>query len=546
MSPQTVSHHESPDAEGHKRLKTGHGSYVPNGVVSATMMRTLNHSKSQVVMQRPDADPSRMSDQMLTQAWRTDPYASDPQSILSAVSQFFTLADSSMILRFLPEETFKNWLATSTHRKSAEDLMLLYSMLAVSMTLSGGPKNLASEYAQVAHFAQKTTAVNCLQLAQSRILLGMYYVATSRLCEANELISGAAGTMACIQLNFEFDKSREAGLPVYPFGMNKETYNEARRRTFWSLYMLERLNGMFPDRLAFVNAEDVYTRLPADTESFEKQMETHMPAFDPYELNIPKMAEQPVDIGSYLVEMVHIWATCQAGVYRLARRPINSEVETMKVQGLTQRMEEWHTALPSQFVFNGANLESAASTGKTGSFLTMHLLFHHGMIKMSRYRQSALQLPVGDRAILQERCRDHARRVIEIAKSLDRLMSSRPAVLRTPPPSMAVALAEAVDVLTATGAVRQCADLVESVRLARSIVDHVGSIWEEARKSKVLIEARLERLDQIIRQGSRPGSPTNGYRVLSAADEDEVRWEFTEPFERLYKIETDLIYSPLE
>lgn len=544
-------HHGSPDEGAHKRLKVGPDSYVPNGEHVSSMPRPLEHSKTQLVMQRPAPESgSRIPDDVLTRAWRTDPYVKDPHAITAAVSQFFASVDSSMILRFLPEETFKSWLANPAHRKSAEDLMLLYSMLAVGVALSGGPTQIAFEYAQVAHHAQKTSAVNCIQLAQSRILLGMYYASTSRLCESNELMSAAAGTMACIQLNFEFDKSREAGLPVYPFGMNKEAYCETRRRTFWSLYMLERLNGMFPDRLAFINAEDIHTRLPADLQSFEKQLETHMPAFDPYELNLPKMSEQPLEMAPYVVEMVHIWATCVAGVYRLARRPISAEVETEKVHTLANRVHEWHSALPTRYTFTVANMEAAALTGNVGSFVMMHVLYHHAMIKLNRHRQGASQLPIDTLTSLSQRCRNHATSILDIVYSVDHILRLKSTSLKTPPPVVAVAATEALDVLTATGSVSRISDTIENVRVGKSVVDSVAHIWGEAKKMQEGLRQRLEILNRIRDQGSRPASPVDSYRVVLESsgyrEEKELRWQIADPLEKLYSRDIDVIYFSLE
>lgn len=62
----------------------------------------------------------------------------------------------------------------------------------------------------------------------------------SRFSKANELISSVTATGAYLQPNEEIDRSKDADLAVYPFGMTRKCYAETRRRTLW-LFMLERL-----------------------------------------------------------------------------------------------------------------------------------------------------------------------------------------------------------------------------------------------------------------------------------------------------------------
>jgi hypothetical protein len=91
---------------------------------------------------------------------------SDPQFVLSTVSSFFVHADGTG-LRFLPERLFKEFVQASAHRKSPEDLMLVYSVLALGVSLSGGSRLAAHEYAEVARYATDRSALS-LQLEAQR------------------------------------------------------------------------------------------------------------------------------------------------------------------------------------------------------------------------------------------------------------------------------------------------------------------------------------------------------------------------------------------
>ncbi|KAK4072545.1 transcriptional regulator family: Fungal Specific TF [Trichoderma harzianum] len=549
-SPRTGMRPASPDRGYSKRLKLGPEAYISNGEPPAPFNARMDYSKPRITEQ-PPPEPPLIPDEVLGRAWRTDPYASTPDLITNALTRFFANVDNTMILQFLPEEAFQRWVVSSRGQKSPEDLMLLYSTLAVGSALCGDPKQIAFEYAQVAHYAQKMTGVQCLQLVQSRILLAVYYISTCRTREADELISSAAASAACLQLSLELDHSRESGMAVYPLGLNRTGYAEARRRTLWSLFILERLSGLFPERPVMVNAEDIYTQLPTDLHCFEKQVESHARIFDPYG-GLTKTDERSSDasVTGYYIEMVHIWSDCQAAIYRMALRRTSTETETAKLQDLIKRAKNWFTSLPPRLAFGGANLEAAAFTRSTGSFLSMHFLYHHTMIELNRHRHGAGQLPKDVQLGHSAECREHAGRVIEMLNSLDRILRVRSALLTIPPPAMAVAVTEAVDVLTATGPMTVLGDVIERVLIAKSAVDRTKNIWEASSKDRLAIDRRLQKLNRIRELGSRPPSPIQGYRLLPLSEDAKEKelnhWQILDPIEQTFPKDMDVIYVGLD
>ncbi|EHK27397.1 uncharacterized protein TRIVIDRAFT_33856 [Trichoderma virens Gv29-8] len=549
-SPRAGMHSASPDRGYSKRLKLGPEAYIPNGEPPASFNPRMDYSNPRIAEQ-PPPEPSLIPDDVLGRAWRTDPYASTPDLITNALTRFFANVDNTMILQFLPEEAFQRWVVSSRGQKSPEDLMLLYSTLAVGSALCGDPKQIAFEYAQVAHYAQKMTGVQCLQLVQSRILLAVYYISTCRTREADELISSAAASAACLQLSLELDHSRESTMAVYPLGLSRTGYAEARRRTLWSLFILERLSGLFPERPVMVNAEDIYTRLPTDLHCFEKQIESRTRSFDPYG-GLAKADERSSDgsVTAYYIEIVHIWSDCQAAIYRMALRRTATEQETMKLQDLIKRAKNWFASLPPRLAFGGANLESAAFTRSTGSFLSMHFLYHHTMIELNRHRHGAGQLPKDVQLGHSAECREHAGRVIEMLNSLDRILRVRSALLTIPPPAMAVAVTEAVDVLTATGPMTVLGDVIERVLIAKSAIDRTKNVWEASSKDRLAIDRRLQKLNRIRELGSRPPSPIQGYRLLPLSEDTKEkelnRWQILDPIEQTFPKDMDMIYVGLD
>ncbi|KAI8659402.1 Zn(2)-C6 fungal-type domain-containing protein [Fusarium sp. Ph1] len=548
VSPRTTMRPPSPDVGSHKRLRVGYDSYVTTGE-PAPSMAPVEPPRPQFPIHRLPIELPRISEEVLNRAWCTDPSLSDPQSIRTVISHFFVHLDSTMIVRFIPENVFKTWVVNPGHRKSPEDLMLLYSILAVGVALSNGPKPIAYEYASVAHYAQKLTTVSCLQLVQTRILLALYYLSISRVSEASEMISAAVATAACLQLNVELEESREAGLLTFPFGMSKAGYCEARRRTFWSLFMLERLDGHFPDRLAMINAEDIYTRLPADSHSFEREVEGFSPMFNPYVSNLASTHEREFGISAHLVEMVHTWSNDVCRIYRMARRTTLMESDLESSQRILKRIHDWRAALPSRLLFTASNLESAALAGELGQFLTMHLLYNHAMIKLSRHTVAAARSSPQTASLHVQTCYEHATQVLDMVKAVVRLHRGGQQVLSAPAPVMAMVVTEAVDVLTSSGRLSHLGDIIENVHMVQEVVQAMCSTWDDVRGAQEAIEGRLGMLHRIRDRGSQPASPIEGYRIVYSAegreDDKSLRWQINNPMEKLYPKDMDTIYSSL-
>ena len=529
-----------------KRLRVGSDTYVSNRESSISQDSDMNHFKSTYPRQSNTSPMPQISDDILQRAWRTDPYVTDPQSISTVLSQFFGQIDNTIIIRFLPEDLFKSWVASSAHRKSPDDLMLLYSVLAVGVALSGGSKSIAFEYSQVAHFAQKQTTAATLQLVQSRILLALYHVIVSRFWEANELLSSATATSSCLQLSQEIERSKDASLSLFPFDMTRAGYAEARRRTLWSLFMLERLAPMFPNRATMINPEDIYIRLPADTESFEKQLDTLTPIFNPYDSTLATLGARPSDITSHLVEMVHMWSSCQATIHRIASRPHGSDAEGLKVRSLIKRVHDWHASLPSRLSFGASNLESAAFSGKVGSFLTMHLLCHHALIQLNRYHLSVGNLSEDYKTNYARECRDNASAIIDVISCLERILRTRPTILSTPPPAVAISAATAVDVLASSGDVSTLDEVIESARLAKTAVDGTANIWAFVQGSQSAIADCLQTMYSIGDHRSGPLSSASYQIVESAgtakASAPGLQWRKMQRIDQAYPADMDVLY----
>lgn len=512
ISPRTALPNGSPEESSHKRLKLDNNRYQSTTEPHGSTSQTLEHSRAEFPAHQRPRELPRIPDNVLNRAWQTDPYVSDPQSIIAVVSHFFAQIDNTMILRFLPQEATLAWVSASAHRKTPEDLLLLYSMLAVGVALSDGPRHIAFEYAQVAHYAQKTLQLDCLQLVQSRIILSLYYISTSRLREATDLIAAAVAAGSSLQLHLEIDDSVEAKRPSFPLNMNRAGFAESRRRTMWSLFMLERLSGMFPQQPALINAEDICIRMPAESRSFEKQLDDTAPLFDPFE-----PASRPLDTTGCLIEMVHLWSTCQAAVFRQIRRSVWLGPELNKLRGLLARLEKWRSNLSESLIFEPKNLESAILAGKAGAYLSMHLLYRHALIALTRYGGNPIQMTRHERMASVYRCRDNAKLILDVLQAMGHAHRGVPSFWNPMPPTTAFLVSEAVDILSCGGSLASLEGVINAIEGARPAMESMGTVWENQRAAVAIIDEHLTKLRRIQDRGSEAPSAGAGYRIIRSS-----------------------------
>jgi len=555
MSPRVPFRPASPDPGPipAKRMRVGYDHYTPTVGPRSPMAPTPDTARSTAPWHQPELP--RLKEDVLCRAWQTDPYVSDPESVTSTISSFFRQTDAAA-LRFLPEGAFTSWVKSSAYRKSPEDLMLVYSILAVSVALSGGPRHTAHEYSQVARYAVDHGALS-IQLVQSRILLSLYYLAISRPVDAIDMSSSAISTAMCAQLNLEFSESRDKSRTTFPFGLAKEGYVECRTRTFWSCFILERLNGLFPTRVAIIQPDDVFIRLPAEVGSFEAQRLVGTPvAFDPYFAN-SEVLRLGVGAMGYLVELVAIWGDVMSAIYRLAHKSSTDGFNYEEHHGMAlSRLHQWKNCLPPGLQFSPANLSSIVREDQ-GTLILMHILYHLAVIKLHRHLPKHLvdQPTQLNRAMVAQ---EHGRALLDIVCALAK--DSGMGRISIPPPFTAVAIMETTDVLTAEGGVQDLAGLVDGLALAHSVLDVLGSVWDDAKVHQMAMNHRIDML-VTLRDRTRASTPPGGsdlvsipgMRVYMYRDAGQskrklptgLRWQIPEALECRFPQDMDIVYRAL-
>ncbi|KAJ4419680.1 hypothetical protein N0V85_000927 [Neurospora sp. IMI 360204] len=476
-----------------KRLRVGYDHYAPAGGYRPPMAPAADHMIRSNLSWHRQPELPHVHEDAVRRAWQIDPYVSDPQSVISTITSFFVSTDATTF-RFLPEKAFKTWVQNNAHHrnKSPEDLMLVYSILALGSLLStagsGGldpRKEKTNHYAQVARYATEHATMS-LQLVQARILLSLYYMAISRLIDANEMSSSAVSAAAYLQLNLELDQSPD------------------------------RLNGLFPTRMAVTNPADIFLRLPMDIGSFEEQEDVSVPvsAFENFNSSgLPEPDQkhretQTVDKGTKvgmmgcLIQVVALWGEVMALIYRVAHsgnRLSEDEVDIMAKfhQRVLSRLESWRTSLSPSFLFTAATLDNVQRENK-GSLILMHLIYHLTMVKAHRHIHPRFSTSSMQRPEHAHIARTNAHQLLglvcTVANHIRATGSPSPAGASMPPPFTSFAVLEALDVLSAEGHIRELPGLIDGFAIARSVLEILGMVWEDARAHKTILDHRLDRL----------------------------------------------------
>ena len=210
----------------------------------AKLIKTRAHS--QVAVETPSMSSVRSWDDDLPTPdylgfdWRKDPYSIDRQTTDHYIELYFTHING-VAYPIFPRESFLHWLRNEK-RKSPDDLMLVYSVLAVGSIFSSkaGRDDERSQLARTAqHAMEKRRGRYTLQLAQSRILLSLYYLSTGDSEKAWDYCGLASRAAAGLKLNVEKNVPDMNGYDTQTYGLSQHGLAECRRRTFWSLYLIE-------------------------------------------------------------------------------------------------------------------------------------------------------------------------------------------------------------------------------------------------------------------------------------------------------------------
>ncbi|ORY71619.1 uncharacterized protein BCR38DRAFT_331693 [Pseudomassariella vexata] len=548
ISPRTTSlSHPSPELPGMplKRVRVGYEQHYESSPREPSRMFQASEAKNYSWQQR---DLPRIHEDILCRTWQTDPYVSDPQATTIIITSFFNHIETTA-LRFLPAQIIKDWVKNNAHTKSPEDLTLLYSLLAFGVHVSGGPKHIAHEYAQVARFACERSNPG-MRLVQSRLVLSTFYLACSREFDSYEMLNAAISGGLSLQYNLELDQATSPVPTSFPYQMNRTTYAESRRRTFFSCFILERTNGIFPSRPTLLNADDIFLRLPYDETLFNKGVENapETPMFDI--VRGQSSLRQGVGIMGYLLYIVEIWGWVLAKIHRETRGSDTSDSDPQLLDKITERLRQYQEALPPKYGFSESNLAKACEDGIESCLVTLHLLLILAQIQFSRHVQSGISI--------SPRPETAAHKSLSLAGDLmfvlgivhsrfvARCTTSSPYL---PTPMAMYAAVEAVDIMTAGGSLSSIPNSIKETIIAKELCEALSPVWQSARDHKALLDQRTEKLMLLRdREANAIADPIPGvqvYRSPNTPESSNLMYRIIEPLETRFPLTNDVVYGLL-
>lgn len=452
--------------------------------------------------QEPPSTTGKPSGDIMNR-WNTNPFDIEEDLVNELMRVYFIHKGISGAHGMLPKKPFMLWLTNRCFQKSPDDLMLIYTMLALATVFSSNPvhKKRGDEFAAISRHACDERHYS-LQLVQSRLLLALYYYAKNNVADSWDFCGAAIRTATGMKLNLEIEEAKEKDRNELPYNLNRAGYTECRRRTFWTCFILDRLNGYCSGQLSIINPADVFLRLPSDDNSFEEQVEVRNPYFD-ISAQVP---ESLSSIGSmaYLIGITSIWGDIMANIYRTSHRPSSDEEGFNKFASFysdtTSRLETWLSSLPDSLSYSPENLTNAANSGTLNIFITLHTLYHSAQMRLNRHLQPDI-VPSEQLEHYIRTTHSHAEAVLGMADKLAACLfqpsnNSAPVEISIPfsAPFIGYAIVNAIDVVTAKGYRAELELLSSKIRSSMAIITDLAKYWHSAKNQRELLIARKTEL----------------------------------------------------
>ncbi|CAG8229191.1 unnamed protein product [Penicillium salamii] len=447
---------------------------------------------------------SNLNDPLMT-SWYLDPYEIDPETTLHYTECFF-LHVNNVLYHMFPHSRFPLWLKTCP-TKSAEDKMLLYSMMALGSVFSNKSDKLGAmkQYARIARFAiNKSQHKLSLQLAQSHIIMSLWYYATGSLAGSWDSI-GAAGR-AVFGLRYNVESGGVVNqTQTNDYGLHPQALIECRRRTFWIAFVLDRFSSLYSASLTSISSDAALLRLPCREEIYEAQQYATVPYFQTflnYSATSPENDRSTLSAMAFMIEIMAVWGDVSLHVTRLPHIPpeaYNRLSEDFHAT-IVQKANHWINRLPDYLAFSSMNMERNIRQRKADTFISIHLFYHASLMKLYRHaRYQTLRPEILAQYI--HRARYHAVEIIRIALAFDQYSKDiKSSQLATESSASQIALLNpflgylilsAVDVLGAAGLASQLQECISYTRSALDTVQELSRYWDSSLQLVAVLQKRL-------------------------------------------------------
>ncbi|OBT68900.1 hypothetical protein VE03_02133 [Pseudogymnoascus sp. 23342-1-I1] len=489
------------DENAPKRHRSAYDAYLP---VKADRADGNFNQARYSPHQQPSPGLNYRSVDWCTRQATENPFETNEALSFDLLDNFF-LNNSCTTYRFLPEPHFRAWVADRSIRKSPQDIMLLYGLLALATVFSNadGAKQRGEEFAAVCRCAAEGSEFS-LHLVQSRLLLSLYYVAINKYHESLDFCGSAVRAATWLGLNLELGES-EKGSSATIFNLDRVGYEECRRRTFWSCYIMDHFSTFCNGHLNTINPKDIFLRYPTTTKNFDSLTDTSAPFFVPSGA-LAQSSLKDVGITAYMINILSIWGDIRDYNYRASKSPTVALTSPFSAfyATTTARLEGWRASLLPSAENTIENLDAAVLDGTIGSFASLHSLYHVSYTNLHRYGHfDAATLPTLKTSL--RTTYEHASAILDLGHNMAgrsiRHPLRRAAATKFSSPYFGFIIVNAIDILSAKGAIADIASFGARIEGAVGVVDELASFWHSARLQREQIKERCEAL-----AGLRTGS----------------------------------------
>ncbi|KAL4888582.1 fungal-specific transcription factor domain-containing protein [Aspergillus ambiguus] len=465
---------------------------------------------SEILMEIKDPDPQ----DPLACDWSKNPYETDPELAVHYVESYFSYVNDRLYYLF-PRRPFLLWLKSCDKKKSLDDNMLLYSMMAMGTIFSDRPDRFKAlkRYSRTARYAVEHSQHNLtLQLAQSRIILSLWYYAIGAHVKSWDAVGAAVRTVSGLRYNVESGGVIVGQTQECEYGLHPQALIECRRRTFWIAFLLDRLSCFYTPSSTFISSQSAYLRLPCREEVYESQEYTTVPYFQSFLNQLPLSPDDEysgISAMATLIDIMSLWGDVSDHVFRLSLIPAEAYSRVFEEfhSTIIRRSDEWTAKLPDHLAFTGVNMGRSIRAKKADAFISIHMLLHATLMKLNRHARYQ-NLPDGmvDRYI--HTTRSHAVEVLRICFALfnyTKEYESSRMVLDTPHPKgiilnpfMGYVILSAVDVLSAGGLMVEISECINLIQGGLTAVRELSRFWDGSIPLVSLIENRLQAMTECL------------------------------------------------
>ncbi|KAL4903388.1 hypothetical protein BDW74DRAFT_186061 [Aspergillus multicolor] len=481
----------------------GHGHIPRHSMSSAASSVSTDYAEILTEIKDLDAHDPLAAD------WKAGPYAIDPESATHYTEMYFTYVNDRLYYMF-PRRRFLLWLK-SYHTKSLADNMLLYCMMSLGSVFSDRPDKLAvmKRFSRTARYALEHSQHNLsLQLAQSRIIISLWYYAVGALVKSWDAAGAAVRTVCGLRYNVELGGVVVEQTQPCEYGLHPQALIECRRRTFWIAFLTDRLSCFYAPSTTFISSQTAFLRLPCREEIYEAQEYTTVPFFQTFLNQVPSHSHELSNLSpmALLIDVISIWGDVSDHVFRLSLIPADSYNKLFEdfYSSIVHRSDQWLSRLPTHLTFTATNLERSIQARKADPFISFHLLYHAALLKLNRYARATILRP-GMAKQYVHTARNHAAEILRTALALERYASdSNVSPLTAEPtpkigsllldPFVGYVILSAVDVLSAGGLIADLPECINLIRGGLDLVRELACFWGSAKPLVSLVEARIEAL----------------------------------------------------